>query len=61
MTSPLSKRELRDNAKECGILRFQLEVDADNSHARRIYEHYGLREVEYRPETRKSLMELELD
>ena len=54
-------QQLRDNAKERGILRFQLEVDADNSHARRIYEHYGFREVEYRPETHKSLMELELD
>ena len=54
-------QQLRDNAKERGILRFQLEVDADNSHARRIYEHYGFREVEFRPETRKSLMELELD
>lgn len=54
-------QQLRDNAKERGILRFQLEVDADNSHARRIYEHYGFRDVEFRPETRKSLMELELD
>lgn len=54
-------QQLRDNAKERGILRFQLEVDADNSNARRIYEHYGFRDVEFRPETRKSLMELELD
>lgn len=54
-------QQLRDNAQERGILRFQLEVDAENSHARRIYEHYGFREVEFRPETGKSLMELELD
>lgn len=54
-------QQLRDNAKERGILRFQLEVDANNDNARRIYEHYGFRDVEFRPETRKTLMELELD
>ena len=54
-------QQLRDNAGERGILRFQLEVDADNVKARRIYEHYGFREVAFRPETRKSLMELEID
>ena len=54
-------QQLRDNARERGILRFQLEVDADNDNARRVYEHYGFREVAFRPETRKFLMELELD
>lgn len=53
--------QLLINAKERGILRFQLEVDANNYNARRIYEHYGFRELSINPETRKSLMELELD
>ena len=54
-------QQLRDNAKERGILSFQMEVDVANSNARHIYEHYGFREVEYRLETCKSLMELKLD
>lgn len=53
--------QLRINAKTQGILRFQLEVDENNNNARRIYEHYGFRELSINPETRKSLMELELD
>lgn len=54
-------RELLIQAKERGILRFQLEVDVDNDNARRIYEHYGFRELVIRPRTHKMLMELELD
>lgn len=53
--------QLRINAKTQGILRFQLEVDENNNNARRIYEHFGFRELSIIPETCKSLMELELD
>jgi ribosomal protein S18 acetylase RimI-like enzyme len=52
--------QLVNNAKDRGILRIQLEVDTDNDYARRIYEHYGFRELSISPETCKSLMELEL-
>lgn len=52
--------QLLINAKERGVLRFQLEVDAINYNARRIYEHYGFRELSVNAETRKSLMELNL-
>ena len=53
--------QLRTHAAERGILRFRLEVDAGNDNARRIYEHYGFRELEFRPDTGKFLMELILD
>jgi ribosomal protein S18 acetylase RimI-like enzyme len=52
--------QLLINAKERGVLRFQLEVDANNYNARRIYEHYGFQELSVNSETRKSLMELNL-
>lgn len=51
---------LRRNAKELGISYLRLEVDADNENARRIYEHYGFRTLEARPDSRKLLMELNL-
>lgn len=49
---------LRTNAKERGISHLQLEVDVENGNARQIYEHYGFRVLEIRPDSRKSLMEL---
>ena len=53
-------RLLLTNAKERGASCLRLEVDADNENARRIYEHYGFRTLEARPESRKLLMELNL-
>lgn len=53
--------QLLSNARERGILRYQLEVDVSNGKARSIYEHYGFREVEFRPDTHKYLMQLNLD
>ena len=52
---------LRTNVKEPGISRLRLEVDVDNDKARRIYGHYGFRILETRPDSRKVLMELDLD
>lgn len=52
--------QLLTQAKERGILRFQLEVDAENDNARRVYEHYGFREVEISPDSGKQRMELVL-
>ena len=52
---------LRTNAKELGISNLQLEVDADNDNARRIYDHYGFRVLETRPDSGKLLIELDLD
>ena len=53
-------RQLCVHAREQGILRLQLEVDANNDNARRVYGHYGFRELEFRPGTGKYLMELNL-
>ena len=53
-------RQLRIHAREQGILRLQLEVDASNDYARRVYGHYGFRELEFRSNTGKYLMELNL-
>ena len=54
-------RQLKAYSRIQGILRFQLEVDANNDKARRIYEHYGFRVLSINRETSKSLMELVLD
>ncbi len=53
-------RLLLTNAKELGASCLRLEVDVDNDNARQIYEHYGFRILEARPDSRKLIMELNL-
>lgn len=47
--------------KERDINCLRLEVNVENDDARRIYEHYGFREIEFRPDSHKSLMEYQYD
>ena len=48
---------LMDKLKEQDISCLLLEVDVNNVGARRVYERYGFREIEFRPDSHKSLME----